>query len=1289
MVDILDDVKVDGKVIAKQVEIGDPDSPQAAATKQYVDGNIEDLAEALGGRVDGVADDLSTHVADVSNPHNVTKEQLGLENVDNTSDVNKPISTDTQEALDTKADKTTVSYLRMEFDEEVKVRSEEDTNIRADLFTKADKVETQNALKDKANKADVETALDSKADKLATEQALDSKADKSIMETALGLKADKSDVETALDTKADKTVVSSLSNTLTKEIQDRVAGDNTNATAISTHATNKSNPHGVTKEQVGLGNVDNTADIDKPISTATQNALNLKADKSEISSLYRPKGSVATYNDLPTNAQIGDVYDVQSTGMNYVWTGSKWDELGAIIDLSPYYTKTDVDSALSGKVSKSGDAMSDTLTIVKSEGIFLVEKLNEYANGNTLNKRQVVSNYVHDKNNTNISDRFTAIYPDNSRTCGISLWDESRRYGQLYVQSFNDGTFCGIAPSWSVGTNDNSDKLLTIKMANSLPSLIHSTGNETKDGVLSLTSNPIVLKNSDAGLTTKSETFDRSATFTSYTRNVQYKSVDKNGEFTFIINGYAENNDRRGVDINLYGKDGTTSTLMLKHDGTNKYAMVSGTPSTATGNEVATASWSLGKFVKKTGDTMTGELLANGGVRSNFIRKLQSDGQNVAFVLFEETETSNIASLNARKSTGTDTAIYPALKLFANSDATYYATLTSNYIGWNDNSDKVLTIKMANSLPSLLHSTGNETVAGSKVFSTPVTDPQNQSGRIVSPNSDASVNPFYKVASISFDDFAAWDTPTLTLDVERGWYYSSLQNFCTFRAYLSTDGSKNITSARFSKILSSGQASDTLLQGDHWWMMYNATLKEVQIWAKNEYNQLNLNYRVRMSGRRYSNFANWKLHSSTGVASLPSADDGWTILQADDVSNRMTFSTPADATGQEIVTADWSLGKFVKKTGDTMSDNLIIAKGGVSTLILKRTDVNKDQSTYKQLGVIRADASNGMSSQIEFLRNTPLGYLASGVIISAYNSTGTQQSLSLYSFDEGVGQEAYVQHPSWSVGTNDNSDKSLTIKMANSLPSLVHTTGNETISGVKTHTSYIQSTINSGTIVNATFGNYTNGDTPTASLLERTYRYEDKAGTRIGQLVYSIQSTKQRNFGLTLFNESQGYKFLGIKVLPDGTFTSECCPTKAEATGNEIATANWVNTNFIKKTGGKVTESIAFTGQVGNTQTEAGVYLGLDTNASAPNANMAIVSANTAAYIDMGAPNEDYGFRIIKWRGVSDDLAQLCYSNANITIPRQNGTMALKSDIPTITASTTDIGEGSALATGTLYLVYE
>jgi hypothetical protein len=65
------------------------------------------------------------------------------------------------------------------------------------------------------------------------------------------------------------------------------AQDKTNYDA---HISNTSNPHNVTKTQIGLGNVDNTSDANKPVSTATQTALDAKANKSETV-------STVTYDD--------------------------------------------------------------------------------------------------------------------------------------------------------------------------------------------------------------------------------------------------------------------------------------------------------------------------------------------------------------------------------------------------------------------------------------------------------------------------------------------------------------------------------------------------------------------------------------------------------------------------------------------------------------------------------------------------------------------------------------------------------------------------------------------------------------------------------------------------------------------------------------------------------------------------------------------------------------------------------------------------------------------------------
>jgi hypothetical protein len=78
--------------------------------------------------------------------------------------------------------------------------------------------------------------------------------------------------------------------------------DTTNDTAFGTHVANTSNPHSVTKAQVGLGSVDNTSDAAKPISTATQTALDTKQ-------------AAGTYNTI-----IGTDTDVAYTGATVLST---------------------------------------------------------------------------------------------------------------------------------------------------------------------------------------------------------------------------------------------------------------------------------------------------------------------------------------------------------------------------------------------------------------------------------------------------------------------------------------------------------------------------------------------------------------------------------------------------------------------------------------------------------------------------------------------------------------------------------------------------------------------------------------------------------------------------------------------------------------------------------------------------------------------------------------------------------------------------------------------------------
>ena len=71
--------------------------------------------------------------------------------------------------------------------------------------------------------------------------------------------------------------INSLRTELKTYIDEAVGNTDTDLTALETkvnqHIANKSNPHGVTKAQVGLGNANNTSDANKPVSTAQASAI--------------------------------------------------------------------------------------------------------------------------------------------------------------------------------------------------------------------------------------------------------------------------------------------------------------------------------------------------------------------------------------------------------------------------------------------------------------------------------------------------------------------------------------------------------------------------------------------------------------------------------------------------------------------------------------------------------------------------------------------------------------------------------------------------------------------------------------------------------------------------------------------------------------------------------------------------------------------------------------------------------------------------------------------------------
>lgn len=97
--------------------------------------------------------------------------------------------------------------------------------------------------------------------------------------------------------------------------------------AAGGHISSTSNPHGVTAEQVGLGNVDNTKDADKPVSTAqaaaikvVQDALDThKADKANPHGVTAAQVGAATTQGW-TSVAVGTSWTADSTNGGYTQT---------------------------------------------------------------------------------------------------------------------------------------------------------------------------------------------------------------------------------------------------------------------------------------------------------------------------------------------------------------------------------------------------------------------------------------------------------------------------------------------------------------------------------------------------------------------------------------------------------------------------------------------------------------------------------------------------------------------------------------------------------------------------------------------------------------------------------------------------------------------------------------------------------------------------------------------------------------------------------------------------------
>jgi hypothetical protein len=230
--------------VDSQVALGTPDATSSVKGKLQLAGDL--AGSASSPTVPGLA--LKAPInspAFTGTVSGVTKSMVDLGNVDNTSDVNKPVSLAAQTALDLKENASNKSD--------------------ASLGTSTILYPTQNAVK---------TYVDS--------------------QVALGAPDATSSVKGKLQLAGD--LAGSASSPTVPGLALKAPINNPSFTGTVT---------GVTKAMVDLGNVDNTSDMNKPVSSVAQTALDLKENASNKSDaslgtstiLYPTQNAVKTYVD--------------------------------------------------------------------------------------------------------------------------------------------------------------------------------------------------------------------------------------------------------------------------------------------------------------------------------------------------------------------------------------------------------------------------------------------------------------------------------------------------------------------------------------------------------------------------------------------------------------------------------------------------------------------------------------------------------------------------------------------------------------------------------------------------------------------------------------------------------------------------------------------------------------------------------------------------------------------------------------------------------------------------------
>lgn len=301
---------------------------------------------------------------------NLDKNSVGLNNVDNTSDLDKPISTDTLNALNEKLDKqqNIIYFGKILYVSETGAISfkDENTDINANAFVEVSLNTTTGVLQFTKENGDI-VSIDFPLEELVTDGYYDTITEEIVLVLANGneirfsvsklvdiYQGDDETIEIYVDQETNTNKIRIKSSVMQRlvAVENQITQTNNQ---VATNTTNISSLQQISHVHNNKSILDN---IEQPFTTALKNKIDNIEDNAQVNVIEAVKVNGTTL--VPTNKIISIAVPTKTSDL----TNDSGFITNAVNDLTNYYTKSQIDGVISSVYKPAGSVAFANLPIL-------------------------------------------------------------------------------------------------------------------------------------------------------------------------------------------------------------------------------------------------------------------------------------------------------------------------------------------------------------------------------------------------------------------------------------------------------------------------------------------------------------------------------------------------------------------------------------------------------------------------------------------------------------------------------------------------------------------------------------------------------------------------------------------------------------------------------------------------------------------------------------------------------------------------------------------------------------